>query len=186
MDFCLPQCKKKYISLQCTNLNTFKMVFTKREKRLDALRVILSNRTSATQREILQELAVAGFHVSQPTLAGDLQHLHAGKVKTRKGYQYILPRESQYSRPVDQTILPDYMQHANCKSVTFSGQTMVLKTRPGYAQGLAADIDAAELPTVAGTVAGYDTVFVAAADGTTRGDLVSDLTSVIPALAGIL
>lgn len=162
------------------------MTSTKREKRMDALRVILSNNASATQREILQELAVAGFHISQPTLTGDLQRLRAGKIKTRKGYQYVLPRESQYSRPVDETILPEYMQRVNCKSVCFSGQTMILKTRPGYAQGLAADIDAAELPTVAGTIAGYDTVFVAAADGTTRGNLVADLTSVIPALAGML
>lgn len=157
----------------------------KREERMDALRVILSSRVSATQVELLHELQLAGFKVSQSTLCGDLQRLHAGKIKTRKGYQYILPRDLQYVRPVDPSVIPEYLQRCNCKSVTFSGTLMVLKTREGFAQGLAADIDAARLKTVAGTVAGYDTVFVARADGCERKDLMEELITLLPGLAAL-
>lgn len=157
----------------------------KREKRLDALRAILATHVAATQRELLDELAVAGHRITQGTLSLDLQRLHAGKVKTRGGYRYVLPREQTYVRAAEELSVKPYMQQGVCERLSFSGSLAVLKTRAGQARGLAADIDAAALPTVAGTVAGDDTVFVAQTDGTSRARLLQDLTAVIPSLAAL-
>jgi len=154
--------------------------------RLDALRVILSSRTALSQRELLDLLARAGHKVAQPTLSIDLKKLHVVKVKAAKGYEYRLPEPKQYHRPVAPEVLPDYLKNTGFESVCFSGPLMVLHTRPGYARGLAADIDACRLPAVAGTVAGHDTIFVAMAEGIERRQFIDELASVVPALKSVL
>ena len=54
---------------------------------------------------------------------------------------------------------------------THSGTMLVIKTPRGFAAALADAIDNAELPEVAGTIAGENTIFVAARDGATGADL---------------
>lgn len=154
--------------------------------RLDALRVILSSRTACSQRELLELLAAAGHKVAQPTLSIDLKRLHVVKEKATKGYVYRLPEQPQYRRPVEPEVLPAYLHNTGFRSVTFAASLIVLRTRPGYAQGLAADIDAHRLPCVAGTVAGHDTIFVAVAEGAARQQAVDELASVVPALKSVL
>jgi len=50
---------------------------------------------------------------------------------------------------------------------------------------LAADIDISHMPSVAGTIAGYDTIFVARLDGKTEQELIDDLAELLPALKSI-
>ena len=63
-----------------------------------------------------------------------------------------------------------------------SGNLLVLHTRPRYARGLAADIDISHMPSVAGTIAGYDTIFVARIDGKTAHSLIAEPAELWPAL----
>ena len=158
----------------------------KKITRLEALRVILSNKVVRSQADIQRELARAGFKVSQPTVSSDLQKLHALRQKTPDGYQLILPKTEGYRRPIPIEALPEYLQNTGVVGITFSGTLAVLHTRPGYAAGLAADIDSHHLPEVAGTVSGYDTLFVAQAEGIERQQLIDALSSVIPALKAVL
>ena len=51
---------------------------------------------------------------------------------------------------------------------------LVINTPRGFAAALADAIDAAGLPEVAGTIAGDNTVFVAARDGFTGADLEAE------------
>ena len=60
-------------------------------------------------------------------------------------------------------------------SMTFSGNLVVLKTPPGHANVLARAIDTADLPDVLGTIAGDDTIFVAAREGVSGAELASQL-----------
>ena len=53
-------------------------------------------------------------------------------------------------------------------AVTFSGNIAVIKTRNGYAPGLAYDIDMSRPPEVLGTIAGADTVVAILAEGVTQ------------------
>ena len=53
-------------------------------------------------------------------------------------------------------------------SVTFSGNLAVIKTRNGYAPGLAYDIDMSRPPEILGTIAGADTVVAILAEGVTQ------------------
>ena len=54
---------------------------------------------------------------------------------------------------------------------------LVIKTPRGFAVALADAIDDAALPEVAGTIAGDNTVFVAARDGLTAAELEAHLRS---------
>jgi transcriptional regulator of arginine metabolism len=56
-------------------------------------------------------------------------------------------------------------------SLSPTGNLLVILTPPGHAMAVARAIDAAALGDVAGTVAGDDTIFVAARDGLTGHDL---------------
>ena len=59
--------------------------------------------------------------------------------------------------------------------VVSTGSLAIVKTPPGYAQGLALALDAAALGDVAGTIAGDDTIFVAAREGVTGAELAEQL-----------
>ena len=56
----------------------------------------------------------------------------------------------------------------------------MIKTRNGYAGGLAYDIDEVQSPLVLGTIAGADTVFVALAEGASRQELLTLLSATLP------
>jgi transcriptional regulator of arginine metabolism len=93
------------------------------------------------QHALLQRLQAAGFSMTQSTLSRKLKQLGFEK----RGGVYKLPGPNARVLHVQQ-VPPNLL---------------VLKTEPGYAQALAAQLDRTPLPGQAGTVAGDDTVFVA-------------------------
>ncbi|MDR1556555.1 MAG: ArgR family transcriptional regulator, partial [Tannerellaceae bacterium] len=58
-------------------------------------------------------------------------------------------------------------------SLEFSGNLAVIKTRPGYAMGIASDIDAGAPREILATVAGDDTILVIPREGYSR-DKIAD------------
>ena len=56
-------------------------------------------------------------------------------------------------------------------SVDFCGQFAVVKTRPGFANAVAYDIDNRGTELILGTIAGDDTILVIPRDTTTRDQL---------------
>lgn len=53
-------------------------------------------------------------------------------------------------------------------SLKFSGNIAVIKTRNGYASGLAYDIDMSETPEILGTIPGSDTIFAVMREGISK------------------
>ena len=156
-------------------------------QRLEVLRVILaSSNDLGSHEEILKELAQNGWNVTQATLSRDHSKLHAAKVLTAEGYRYILPESPMYHRTIKPDIVPQYLRNSGFLSIAFSGHMAVLKTRPGYAAGLASDIDAHKLETVLGTIAGDDTILVIIREEASRQELTDELAQVIPALRSIV
>lgn len=158
----------------------------KRNERLDLLRVILSSREMCCQEDILRELQRGGVEVTQATLSRDLRTLKASKVLNQKGYRYVLPETPGYHRTVAPDIVPEYLRNTGFLTIRFSGSIAMLHTRPGYAGGLASDIDGSELESVAGTIAGDDTILVVIDEGFTRQEFIDELASVIPAVKSIV
>lgn len=157
-----------------------------RDKRLDALRIILESSELGSHEEILAQLAHMGWRVTQATLSRDLTKLRAAKIMSAKGPRYVLPDSPGYRRTIRPDVIPSYLRSAGMRTIAFSGQLAVIHTRPGYASGLASDIDSHQLPTVIGTIAGDDTILCILAEGAERQTFVDEMAELVPAIKSIL
>jgi len=111
-----------------------------------------------SQEELQRRLRRRGIAVAQPTLSRDLKTL--GLAKTPTGYVTtaagaFVPAETRRSA-LDRTVGEFVL------SVRAAGSLVVVRTPPAGAQPLARALDEADLSEVVGTIAGDDTVFVAA------------------------
>ena len=157
-----------------------------RSGRLEALRAILATKESGTQEELLQELQRAGHNVTQATLSRDLRAIKATKIMSGIGYRYILPDHPLYKRATTPGTVPEYLQmKSGFVSLDFSGNLAVIHTRPGYAGGLASDIDSNNLTSVLGTIAGDDTILVIVREEVDRQDFIDEIAEVIPAVKSV-
>ena len=118
---------------------------------------LVSKGSIESQDDLRRALSKSGMRVTQATLSRDINDL--GLVKTPEGY--ALPQDESYSRalPSLERLLREFVV-----DVKPAGQLLLLKTMPGSAQAVAAALDAAGWPEVAGTLAGDDTILVVAED----------------------
>jgi transcriptional regulator of arginine metabolism len=134
-----------------------------RSRRLRTLADLLRSGTLASQEEATERLRALGFTVTQATVSRDLEQLGAVKVKKGGILSYALPDqigESDWNADRLERILTEWALSAES-----AGQMIVIKTPPGSAHLVASAIDHAQLPEIAGTVSGDDTLFLAVRDG---------------------
>jgi len=108
----------------------------------------------ANQKELRHRLAQQKLRVTQATLSRDLQELKL--VKTNEGYKSgsALQEEAVTIPPLARALREFLLDIRPAQNL------LVLKTPPSGAQPLAAAVDAAKFPEIAGTVAGDDTVLI--------------------------
>jgi len=134
-----------------------------RARRQKTIAEILRSGTVASQEEVTDKLASLGFAVTQATVSRDLDQLGAVKVKRGGVLTYALPDQigdSDWAASRLQRILSEWVQ-----SVETAGNLIILKTPPGSAHLVALAIDQSNLPEIAGTISGDDTLFLAVRDG---------------------
>ncbi len=157
--------------------------------RLKVILEIIKNSHVRCQDDLVKALAERGFNVTQATLSRDLKMLRVTKVATETGdYIYIVPN----SNDLQDKILNINQGPTNPNnsvgfvSLSFSGNIAVIKTRNGYAGGLAYDIDTSRTPEIIGTIAGADTVFAVLREGIDHNAALKVLQRFIPANSVIL
>lgn len=133
-----------------------------RRNRVELIVELIKTHCIGSQEELSKLLAEKGFTVTQATLSRDLKMLKTTKVPTDRGtYMYILPD----SNSLKDKLLASGQINMNANyqsgfiSLDFSGNMAVIKTRNGYAHGLAYDIDMSKAPEILGTIPGTDTIF---------------------------
>jgi transcriptional regulator of arginine metabolism len=114
-----------------------------------------------SQSELRSLLRRRGFAVAQPTLSRDLREL--GLARTPRGYA-APPEPAAFVPPARRSEALDRVLGPMVLSVAVAGTLVVVKTPPAGAHPVARAIDEAVIEGVAGTIAGDDTVFVAAPD----------------------
>ena len=146
---------------------------TKFERQGTILRLVQQQPLS-TQAEVADALRAIGFEAVQATVSRDIAQLGLVKVRNDEGrLVYALPGAADLRRLDELTgALRRFMGETAA-----SGTMLVIKTPRGFAVALADAIDDAALPEVAGTIAGDNTVFVAARDGLTGVELETHLRS---------
>lgn len=157
----------------------------RRKSRLPVIVDILNNNSIGSQDELSKQLAMRGFLVTQATLSRDLKTLRTTKVATDMGgYRYIVADGGRGAFGAESAAaVPLTMQsarHPAALSIALSGNMAVIKTRLGYASGLAYDLDALSSDHILGTIPGADTVFVVVAEDTSRTELYELFAGFLP------
>ena len=152
----------------------------KRQSRLTTIADILLNNIVGSQEELLDLLRKRDCLVTQATLSRDLKTLRTSKVATEMGgYRYVIGNGLPTDKVIEQATV-DKVSRVAIESVVCSGQLVVVRTRNGYAGGVAYDIDDLDSPYILGTIAGADTVFVALRENSPIPEVCDTLSKVIP------
>lgn len=139
----------------------------KRNGRQDAIRDIVRNKDVRTQRVLVDELRAMGFDCTQATVSRDIADM--GLRKLPEGI-YVLAEDLHLQRMVSEIVT----------GVLRTDNLVMIKSQPGTASGIAAAVDAAELPDVLGSLAGNDTILViaqTAEDGERLEALINKLSN---------
>ena len=139
----------------------------KRNGRQDAIRDIGRNKDVRTQRGLVDELRAMGFDCTQATVSRDIADM--GLRKLPEGI-YVLAEDLHLQRMVSELVT----------GVLRTDNLVMIKAQPGTASGIAAAVDAAELPDVLGSLAGNDTILViaqTAEDGERLEALINKLSN---------
>lgn len=152
--------------------------------RLAALRIIITSNELSSQDEVMQALARQGIAATQSMVSRDMKQLKIAKAATADGrYAYVLPNETAYRRVHKPMPAADVLPSPGFKSIQFSGNMAVVRTRPGFASSIASNIDGAALRDVLGTIAGDDTIFLVIREGATHVEVIDQLASIIPEIS---
>lgn len=147
---------------------------------MEALKMLISSMELGSQEEVLQALEKEGFKLTQATLSRDLKQLKVAKAASMNGkYAYVLPNDTMYKRITTPKMATEMLQSSGFVSISFSGNMGVIKTRPGYASSIAYNIDNSDIPSLIGTIAGDDTIFIVIKEGSTRDAVIKDLTPIL-------
>jgi len=158
-----------FIIFALENFNNQILTIVKNKKnRMQKIVELVKTCCIGSQNELSEMLAKQGINVTQATLSRDLKSLKITKVATDHGnYMYIIPDSNELQNQMLNMRQSNsgITRKAGIVSMTFSGNFVVIKTRNGYATGLAYDIDMAHLNEILGTLAGADTVFAILREG---------------------
>ena len=134
-----------------------------KQLRQRAIRDLIATRPIRTQQELATALRERGFRTTQATMSRDVAELGLVKAAHDGMQAYALPprlREAETSG--------DDRLRALLRELPFelreAGLLIVVRTLPGSAHAIAAALDRARWPEVAGSIAGDDTVFIACPD----------------------
>lgn len=136
-----------------------------------------------SQNELAEILKKHGVSVTQATLSRDLKAMHITKVANAIGeYMYIMPDTNglRDSFLMKSNPMSGRSGQWGVLSLEFSGNLAVIKTRNGYATGLAYDIDMSHSPLVLGTIPGADTVIAVLREGITHAQAREFLSRFMP------
>lgn len=154
-----------------------------KNSRMEVLKMLISSKELGSQEEVLKALEMEGFQITQATLSRDLKQLKVAKAASMNGkYVYVLPNETMYKRVSKPSTVKEMMQTSGFLSINFSGNMVVIKTRPGYASSIAYNIDSSDIPQILGTIAGDDTIFMVKGVGVTNEEVIESLRHVLPSI----
>ena len=143
-----------------------------RRERQNAILELVRERALSTQAEVASALKDTGFDVVQTTVSRDIAELGLVKVRAPSGRLVYAPSGSTDG---DRLRALGAAMRRYAVSVEAAGTLVVVTTPSGYANALAQAVDEATHPAIAGTIAGDNTIFVAARDGISAQSLREEL-----------
>lgn len=138
---------------------------------------IISNKNIETQEQLLVELQAEGFRGTQATISRDIKELRIVKELTNLGtYRYTISASdlgSSFSARLN-TIFRECVI-----SFDYAQNIIVVRTLPGLASAAGSAIDAMNLNTIVGTLAGDDTVMIVMRDTNAAATLCGEIKALL-------
>jgi transcriptional regulator of arginine metabolism len=134
-----------------------------KQLRQRAIRDLVDQRPIRTQQELAAALRERGFRTTQATISRDVAELGLVKASREGASVYALPPRLLEAEISGEDRLRRLL-HDLPAEIREAGLLLVVRTLPGSAHPIAAALDRARWPEVAGSIAGDDTVFVAVTD----------------------
>src|SRR3954454_12080795 len=138
-----------------------------KQVRQRAIRDLLEQRVIRTQQELAAALRERGYRTTQATISRHGAGMGLSKVARDGPPAYALPPKLIEAETSGEDRLRKLFTDLPVE-IHEAGLLLVLRTLPGSAHAIAAALDRARWPEVAGSIAGDDTLFVAFPD---RGSL---------------
>ena len=132
----------------------------KQQRQQTLLRLVRGKRL-ATQQDVVRALRAAGYAATQATVSRDIVELGLVKVALDGAHVYAAPAAVPASGGIER--LRRFCEEYPVQGAV-AGNLVVLRTPPGTANALAIALDTSGFSDVVGTIAGDDTVFIAAHD----------------------
>ena len=150
-------------------MNIYAKIVMKQE-RLSTISRLIKEGSIGSQEELQRKLKQEGFPVTQATLSRDIKQLKIVKAHDENGnYVYRLPIYRSKESALSSVKSGKF-------NIEFSGNLAVIKTRPGYAMGIASDIDTNAPQEILGTIAGDDTILIIPREGFSRESVLDALS----------
>lgn len=140
----------------------------RRDRQGTILRLV-REQSLATQSELAAALHAAGHDVVQTTVSRDIREL--GLVKVRRSDGRLVYASPEEARP--RQLVPSFRRLA--LAIESSANLVVVTTPSGFASALAEELDRAGHPLVLGTIAGDNTIMIAAREGVSGAELRDEL-----------
>ena len=128
-----------------------------KERRQRTIAGLIRSNALSSQDELAERLGAAGYAVTQATVSRDLEQLGAVKVRRDGQLAYALPDTgATVASPRLASVFRDWV-----RSIEPAASLVIIKTPPGSAHLVGVVLDQSDLPEVAGTLCGDDTIFIA-------------------------
>lgn len=138
---------------------------------------IIANKNVETQEQLLAALQAEGFRGTQATISRDIKELRIVKELTSLGtYRYTVSNSdigSSFSARLN-TIFRECVI-----SFDYAQNIIVVRTLPGLASAAGSAIDAMNLSTIVGSLAGDDTVMIVMRDTNAAATLCGEIKALL-------
>ena len=155
-----------------------------KNRRLAAIMELVNTHAPNSQGKLLKLLHDRGFAITQTTLSRDIKQLKISKIPDDKG-NYVYMNSHQDMKDSNRFFVKDKAGYSSGRgfiSIDFSNQLCVIKTRTGYANGIASDINQRGSSIILGTIVSDNTILLIPREGLTRQEIMATLATIIPGM----
>lgn len=138
---------------------------------------IISTRNVETQEQLLAALQKEGFRGTQATISRDIKELRIVKELTSLGTYRYTTSANELSGSFTTRLNTIFRECV--VNFDYAQNIIVIRTLPGLASAAGSAIDAMNLSTVVGTLAGDDTVMVVMRDNNAAAAFCGEIKSLI-------
>ena len=138
---------------------------------------IISNKDVETQEQLLAELQESGFRGTQATISRDIKELRIVKELTSHGTYRYATSSNELSGTFSARLNTIFRECV--VSFDYAQNLVVIRTLPGLAGAAASAIDAMNMSTVVGSLAGDDTVMIVMRDMNAAASFCGEIRSLL-------